>query len=310
MAWVSCASIALPVATGGGDRTLAEQRANAGLVYAADPKHGEIHIYDLAGSHQKEIGHVDGLPANFGLAVDGVGNVYVAVSGRSEVLVYAPRASTPFLRLRDPIGTNAPWGIAVSKTGDVAVANEVQLNPYRESHVSFFHRGATESYATIANPNSVAECIYVAYDDVGNLYVLGHGAAGKTVLGEIAGGGHGSTIADLHLRGLGKTLAALQVDTSGDVVVAQASQASVFAPQSNTLLRKINYGGAEKSHAFTLTSSGKRFYISNGRFNPTQLWEYEYMSAEKPVNTIRVVPNRPEPVVQVWALAIAPPAKP
>jgi DNA-binding beta-propeller fold protein YncE len=273
-------------------------------LYAIAPKNSELHIYPLAGMHQREIGHIDGLPAAHGIGTDRAGNLYVAVSARSEVRVYAPLTKEPFLVLKDRVGTDVPWGVAVSRAGDVAVTNNEAVQPYRASHVSFFHAGATHPYATFTNLTSFAECVWDAYDEAGNLYVVGQSADGHATLGEIAGGGDGHALRDLHVSGLSRSLGGVEVDGAGDVVVAQAARLSVFAPHSNRLLRAITYGRGLDAKALALTPSGDDFYVANDRLNPAQLWEYLYPSGGTPVNKVHVVPQGHPPIVEVSGLAI------
>jgi len=280
-------------------------------LYAVAPKNSEVHVYSLAGKHQKEIFHIDRVPAAHGIATDRAGNLYVAVSAREEIRVYAPMAKEPFLTLKDRIGTDVPWGVAVSGAGEVAVTNNISFQPYRPSHVSFFHAGATASYATFTNPTSFAECIWDAYDDAGNLYVIGQSADARATLGEIVGGGSGRKLRDLHVSGLSRSAGGVEVDASGHVVVAQAARLSVFAPHSNRLLRTIPYGrGINASEGLVLTPSGADFYIANNKLNPAQLWEYRYPSGGSPINEIHVVPQGHPAVVEVSGLAIGPPGQP
>lgn len=282
-----------------------------GYIYAVDPKNSEVHVYPLTGRHQTEAGHIDHLPAAFGLATDRAGNLYVSVSALAEVRVYAPKSREPFLILKDRVGTDVPWGIAVSSTGDVAVANSISLKPYRASHVSFFHSGATTPYATLKNTTSFAECVYPAYDDEGNLYVVGHDLNGRTTLGEIVGGGSGHELRDLHVNVLPRRAGGVAIDTSDDVVVAGPRQLSVFAPHSNRLLNTIPYGGgAHASQALALTPRGATFYVANDSLNPSELWEYRFPRGGRPINKIDVVPQGHPRVVEVAAIAIAPPETP
>jgi DNA-binding beta-propeller fold protein YncE len=273
-------------------------------LYAVAPKNSELHVYRLAGMDQREVGHIDDLPAAHGIGTDRSGNLYVTVSARSEVRVYAPMTKEPYLILKDRVGTDVPWGVAVSRAGDVAVTNNESVQPYRASHVSFFHAGATHPYATFTNLTSFAECVWDAYDRAGNLYVVGQSAAGHATLGEIAAGGNGRALRDLHVSGLSRSLGGVEVDGSGNVVVAQAARLSVFAPHSNRLLRTIVYGRGLDAKALALTPSGDDFYVANDRLNPAQLWEYLYPSGGTPVNKIHVVPQGHPPIVEVSGLAI------
>ncbi|MFZ0031855.1 MAG: hypothetical protein WAK84_08280 [Candidatus Cybelea sp.] len=276
-------------------------------LYAVDPKNSEVHVYTLAGKHQREIAHIDHLSAAFGIATDRAGNLYVSVSARAEVRVYAPMTKEPFLTLKDRIGTDVPWGVAVSGTGDVAVANNISFQPYRPSHVSFFHAGATRPYATFTNRTSFALCVWDAYDDAGNLYVVGQSADGHATLGDILGGGNGRKLRDLHISGLSRSVGGVEVDAAGDVVVAQAARLSVFAPHSNRLLRTIRYGrGVNASKGLALTPTGADFYIANNKLNPAQLWEYRYPTGGDAINKIDVVPQGHPRVVEVSGLAIDP----
>jgi DNA-binding beta-propeller fold protein YncE len=278
-------------------------------LYAIDPKNspssGEVHVYPLAGKHQREIAYIaHGLPAAHGIATDRAGNLYVAASSSKEVRVYAPLARRPFLTLKDRVGTNEPWGVAVSGTGDVAVTNNITLSPYRPSNVSFFHAGATHPYATFTKPDY--EFVWDAYDDAGNLYVVGSSAHSRAVLSEIVGGGSGRKLQNLHAAGLSRGLGGVQVDAAGDVVVAQGTQLSVFAPHSDRLLRTIPFGREVRAEGLALTPSGTDFYIANDKLKPAQLWEYHYPDGGKPINKIHVVPQGHPPIVEVSGLAIGP----
>jgi DNA-binding beta-propeller fold protein YncE len=276
-------------------------------LYAVAPKNSEVHVYPLAGLRQREVAHIDDVPAAHGIATDRRGNLYVAVSARAEVRVYAPLTKRPFLTLKDRVGTDFPWGVAVSGTGDVAVTNNVSFSPYRRSNVSFFHAGATVPYATFTNPIAFFICAWAAYDDAGNLYVVGQSDDGHATLGEIVGGGNGRKLRDLHVSGLARSIGSVQVDASGNVVVAQGSRLSVFAPHSNRLLRTILYGrDANGSKGLVLTPSGDDFYVANDKLNPAQLWEYRYPSGGSPINKIHVVPQGHPPIVEVSGLAIGP----
>jgi hypothetical protein len=143
------------------------------------------------------------------------------------------------------------------------------------------------------------------------LYVLGQSADGRATLGEIVGGGSGRKLRDLHVAGLSRSIGAVQLDASGDVVVAQAARLSVFAPHSNRLLRTIHYGrGVNASKGLVLTPSGTDFYIADDKLNPAQLWEYRYPNGGSPINMIHVVPQDHPQVVEVSALAIGPQGPP
>jgi DNA-binding beta-propeller fold protein YncE len=274
------------------------------FLYAIAPKNSELHVYPLAGEHQREIAHIDHLPAAHGIATDRAGNLYVAVSARAEVRVYAPMTKEPFLTLKDRVGTDNPWGVAVSATGDVAVTNDITQSPYRPSNVSFFHAGATTPYATFSNPRSFAVFEWDAYDDAGNLYLVGQSSEGHAFLAEIVGGGTGHKLRDLHVTGLSRQLGGVQVDAAGDVVVAQDSRLSVFAPHSNQLVRTIPYGRGVRASGLALTPSGADFYIANDKLNPAQLWEYRYPTGGSPINKIQVMPQGHPPIVEVSQLAI------
>lgn len=278
--------------------------ASRDYLYAIAPKNSEVHVYPLAGEHQLEIAHIDHQPAAHGITTDRAGNLYVAVSARAEVRVYAPMTKKPFLTLKDRVGTDFPWGVAVSRAGDVAVTNNISFSPYRESNVSFFHAGAATPYATFTNATSFYICEWDAYDEAGNLYVIGQSADGKATLGEISGGGNGRKLRNLHVTGLSRQLGAIQVDAAGDVAVAQTTRITVFAPHSNRLLRTISYGRGVDAKGLVLTPSGAEFYIANDRLNPAQLWEYHYPAGGTPINKIHVVPQGHPPIVEVSGLAI------
>ena len=90
------------------------------LIFVSDAADGVIDIYPQSGKSQKMVGQITGLTQPQGITTDKKGDLYVANTNSSNVLVYAPPyTGKPKMTISD--AHEFPADVAVSSAGVVAV---------------------------------------------------------------------------------------------------------------------------------------------------------------------------------------------
>jgi hypothetical protein len=286
----------------------AAKHAKGGLIYVADYTNSMVHIYPLKGKNQKQVGQITGLPIVEYLNVDRWHNLYVVEFVAGKVLVFPRGATQPSLTLTvNPSGTY-PNAVAISHAGEVAVGQ------FQQNGINFYHKGASTPYK-IVPPVSGYSSGFCAYDAHGNLYVIESTAYGPSHIGEIVGGGKGSSTKDLGVNTGITNAKGIQVDTKGDVgVVGDSATLNVYAPKSNTLLSSSQLNGSPNPNSgFSLLKSGKDLYLASALLNGNlgQAEEYAYPAAGNVLNTITVEPPASGTgETAVTGVAVDPPEQP
>jgi hypothetical protein len=119
-----------------------------------------------------------------GLTTDSAESIYVANEGSSSVDVYAKPYTAITKTLEDPSWLT--MDVAVSKSGVVAVTNYLTTG-LAPGSVTFYAKDATTPCATVQDPNWIAFS-NEAFDRLGNLFIDGQDANGRTLVGELWGG--------------------------------------------------------------------------------------------------------------------------
>jgi sugar lactone lactonase YvrE len=295
-------------------RALAPAASGKGLIYVADYTNNAIHIYPLAGKNQQEIGLITNVPVVEYLNVDRWHNLYVVEFSAGEVLVFPRGATTPSLTLSVQPKGNFPNAVAISHTGEVAVGQ------FQTTGIEFFKKGASTPFKTIAPPGSFGSAGFCAYDAVGNLYVIGSSADHASHIGEIVGGGSGSSITDLGVNTGITNAKGIQVDRKGQiVVVGDSGTLNTYAPASNNLVASVQLDdppsdGPNPNGGFSLVKSGKNLYVASALLNSQNLGqalEYAYPAGGKIENTIDVqIPPGGGGQTAVTGVAVDPPERP
>lgn len=165
-----------PTVSGGAQMRLRDGRpatSSQSLIYAAN-NGSEVDVFSYPQGDL--IGTLTGFSEAFGLCSDNSGNVFVTNNGHlssseSDIVEYAHGGTSPIATLPDP---NAlPHGCSVDpKTGDLAVANWTSERGDPGVAIYSKARGEPTLYSDGDSFSSVAD---VAYDDHGNLFLIGYG---------------------------------------------------------------------------------------------------------------------------------------
>jgi sugar lactone lactonase YvrE len=316
------AAAAMPVAAPSTSRAAARYavtpdvfsaKARRGLIYVADYSNQEIHIYPLAGTNQKEIGHISGVPIVEYLNVDRWHNLYVVEFSAGKVVVFPRGATQPSRTLSVEPSGSFPNAVAISHAGEVAVGQ------FQTNGINFYHRGATTPFNIVKPPASFGSAGFCAYDAAGNLYVIGSAASHASHIGEIVGGGKGNTVTDFGVNTGITNAKGIQVDTQGNVaVVGDSGTLNVYAPASNTLLSTAQLndppnGGPNPNGGFSLLKSGTDLYVASAILNQQNeglALEYAYPAGGAILNTIAVQVPPSGSETAVTGVAVDPPERP
>jgi len=301
-------SVVAPDAVRDGTLHGAAPASSGGLIYVADTTDSNVSVYPLAGKYQKQIGEIPNVPLAAYMNVDTAHNLYVAEFFAGTVDVYARGAKKPSLVLGvEPSGAR-PNGVAVSAAGEVAVGQ------YDPVGIEFYRKGATKPFKTIAPPANFGAPGLCAYDASGNLYVIGSSGS-PSHLGEIVGGGSGSSIEDFGTMPGIQNGRGVQVTSSGNVaVIADAGVVETFAPHSTKLLSKETLldppsDGPQPNGGLWFTPDGKDLYVASGILNiksQGEALEYAYPKGGTIVNTIDVVVPKGGSQTAVTSMTIDP----
>ena len=147
--------------------------------------------------------------------------------------------------------------------------------------------------------------------------MIGSSAQHASHIGEIVGGGSGTSITDLGVNTGITNAKGIQIDKQGNIgVVGDAGTLNVYAPASNTLLSSAQLvdpnGGPDPNGGFSLLASGKKLYVASAELNRANeglALEYAYPAGGSILNTI-VVPIVSGSESAVTSVAVDPPVKP
>lgn len=158
----------------------AVKNAVSPAVYIADPATNDVYVYSPSGALTATL---TGFKSPAGLAVDNVGNLYVADQANQVVKMFAPGGTTPMLTLDD--SGFYPTGIVTDDADNVYVANLCSgaagvVSCTGNGSVFKFPKGSS-AHTTVYDTSAIHAPFYVAFEGVGKfLWVDGWTVEGGT----------------------------------------------------------------------------------------------------------------------------------
>jgi DNA-binding beta-propeller fold protein YncE len=261
-------------------------KSAGGTIYAAPLVGYHLDtVFEYSQRSGKQTGQITGFDGASGLAVDSNGNLYVANCLASDALVFAPGASQPSLILT---GTAGAQTIAVSPAGEVAV---VAFDfDHDITYASFYHKGERKPFKRIGASYFLQNDTspFAAYDDHGNLYIVG-GSDNHAAIGEIIGGGRGSAIKVLAITNL-FVPEGIAVDRDHHLLVADQPDGSsgvVYQyqlPDPSSPIATMSLAFDDPS-GIALTKSGKSLYVA---FRSGEVASFAYPAGGSPTQTVEL----------------------
>lgn len=207
------------------------------LIFVSDAADGVIDIYPQAGKNQKMVGQITGLSQPQGITTDKNGDLYVANTNSSNVLVYAPPyTGSPKMTISDP--HEFPADVAVSSTGVVAVTNICNAPRCRlnTGNVKIYAKGSTKSCATVSDSAfNFTRVMFAEFDKSGVLYIDGMNGGYQTSFGLVYGGCHAAGITNLNYVYTVAFPGGIQIDSAGRIAFCDPirQQVATFDPPVN-----------------------------------------------------------------------------
>ena len=263
------------------------------LIFVSDAADGVVDIYNQAGKNQKSVGQITGLKEPQGITTDKQGDLYVADTNSSEVLVYAPPyTGKPMLTITDT--REFPADVAVSSAGVVAVTNICSAPACQLStgSVAIYAKGATKKCATVSDSAfNFAQVMFAAFDKRGDLYIDGLNSGYQTSFGLVIGGCEATNITSITPVYTVGFPGGIQIDKAGRIGFADPvrQQIATFDPPVNDTFgapaSTTPLTGAISPLGFALLASGTSLYVADSGGSGLAE-EYRYTAGGSPINTI------------------------
>ncbi len=265
------------------------------LIFVSDAADGVVNIYPQAGKHQKMVGQITGLTQPQGITTDKNGDLYVANTNSSNVLVYAPPyTGAPNMTISDT--HEFPADVAVSSTGVVAVTNLCNAPKCRldTGNVVLYAKGSTKSCATVSDSAfDFTRVMFAEFDSKGVLYIDGMNGGYQTSFGLVTGGCNATSITNLSWVYTVSFPGGMQIDKAGRIAFCDEylqvvdtfdpPVGSAFGePVSTTPLM-----GSISPVGIAILASGKNLYAADSG-SAGLAEEYKYTAGGAAENTIAV----------------------
>lgn len=205
-----------------------------------------------------------GYKAPAGVAVDALGNLYIADSGSNKIYEIAAGGSTA---VAFGSGLNAPKGVAVDAAGNVFVAdtgnNQIVEIPVVDGQLSSAAEMVVVASSASLSGKGLSAPEAVAVDGTGSLYIADTGNK-RVVYLPNTGGWNESTA--LVVGSSMTSPSALAIDSMGDVFVADSSTGDVYklqAPVTSGVQTTVLTGYKDPS-GIAVDASGALFVVDQG----------------------------------------------
>ena len=241
------------------------------LIFVSDAADGVIDIYPQAGKKEKMVGQITGLTEPQGITTDKNGNLYVANTNSSNVLVYAPPyTGAPKMTISDP--HEFPADVAVSSAGIVAITNICSAPKCRinTGNVVLYAKGSTKSCATVSDSAfNFTRVMFAEFDKSGALYIDGLNGGYQTAFGLVTGGCNATSITNLEYVYTVSFPGGIQIDKAGNIAFCDQYQQVVdtFAPPTDDALGQpvltTPLSGSVAPLGIAILASGTNLYAAD-----------------------------------------------
>jgi len=257
-------------------------------IFVSDAVNNVVNIYNASG---KQIGQLTGFSQPQGLATDAKGNLYVADTNNSQIVVFKPPYNKPPTKLADP--GYYPAGVAVITIGTttyVGVSNICSAPNCTQGGFIVYKNGKSKG---AFQSSSIYRVYFLGFDAKGNLYADGTNSSGVVTVGEVPNAANGGkTFKPLTTGNAISFPGGVEVTNKGKIAIDDQTGLAVYTynpPKAGSLGSPI--------HTTALTGAGDpvTFAFTN---TLTDLWtadaslaesnEYKYPAGGSPVKTISV----------------------
>lgn len=265
------------------------------LIFVSDAANGVIDIYPLAGKNQQMVGQITGLTQPQGITTDKNGNLYVANTNSSNVLVYAPPyTGAPKRTISDP--NEFPADVAVSSTGMVAITNICNAPHCRlnTGNVKIYAKGSTKSCATVSDTDfNFTRVMFAEFDKNGDLYIDGMNGGYQASFGLVTGGCHATSIENIASIYTVAFPGGIQIDKAGNIAFCDQGrqQVATFNPPENGAfgnpVSTTPLTGSIAAISIAILASDLNLYAADAG-GPGLAEKYKYPAGGAALNTIAV----------------------
>jgi hypothetical protein len=265
------------------------------LIFVSDAADGVVDIYPKAGMNQKMVGQITGLTQPQGITTDRNGDLYVANTNSSNVLVYAPPyTGAPMMTISEP--REFPADVAVSSAGVVAITNICNAPTCRldTGNVKIYAKGSTKSCATVSDSAfNFTRVMFAEFDKNGALYIDGLNGGYQTSFGLVTGGCQATSITNLAYIYTVAFPGGIQIDKAGRIAFCDPyrQQVATFDPPVNGAfgnpVSTTPLTGSTSAVGIAILSFGANLYAADSGGSGLAE-EYKYTAGGTAENTIAV----------------------
>jgi hypothetical protein len=263
-------------------------KSTVAKIFVSDAINNVVNIYNTSG---KQLAQLTGFSQPQGLATDTKGNLYVADTNNSQILVFAPPYTKTPKKLADP--GYFPAGVAVvtiGKTTYVGVSNICSAPSCGQGGFIVYKSGKAQKPI---QSSLISRVYFLGFDAKGNLYADGQDSNGAVVIGELAKAtGSGKTFAALTTGNAIQFPGGVEVTTKGKIAIDDQNGASIYTynpPVKGALGNPIattGLTGSGDAVTYTFTNDNKDVWTADA-LNAASL-EFAYPAGGSALKTIPV----------------------
>ena len=257
-------------------------------IFVSDAADNVVNIYNTKG---KQLAQLTGFSQPQGLATDLKGNLYVADTNNSQILVYAPPYTKAPKKLADP--GYYPAGVAVLTIGTttyVGVSNICSAPSCTQGGFIVYKNGKSKG---AFQSSAIYRAYFLGFDAKGNLYASGQDSNFNGVYGEVAGAIKNKQVFTADTIGNSIVFpGGVQVNLKGKIAIDDQSGAAIYTynpPKGGTFgspIATTPLTGAGDTVTYAFSSTDKDVWTADAANGVS--YEFKYSAGGSPVTTISV----------------------